>query len=520
MGYTCDFYSAPQLWPQMRGFFLFGLFPITIMQNDSSPAEPSHDEGIRLNKYLASCGYESRRKADQLIAEGAVEINGKRVETPGVRVQPGDFVKVNGHRALPKDEVSLLLNKPRGFVCSRDPQGAQGTVFDLLPPKYRYVNYVGRLDTDSEGLLILTNKGDLNQRLGHPTAGIEKEYWVTLDQHFENSVLLQLLKGVRIPEGQAKAKFISRLSPRRACVVLEQGLKRQVRQMFACLGLRVRKLVRVRIGSLWGGDLAPGRAMLMTPEQEKLAATNPPQRKGLISAAQAFPKTGGEISADMLARALDEKAARAALEEETDYKFNPADFESDEDVQETPFRAWDDDDFQPARRPGRDFRSTPRDANKRFERRGAEGSGRPFRRFGDRDERSFGRRSGGDDRPFRRRAEGDRGFGRRADSGRPFRRAGQDAAAPRQRRFSAGEFAEGESRFSRSHRDEAPRRFHRDFSDRDFSADKPRRFRSERPASSPRSGSSRPDNRGGFSRSNSFRKPGSRPGAPKRGRRF
>ena len=314
-------------------------------------------EGIRINKYLATCGYESRRKADQLIADGVVEINGKRVDAPGVRVMPGDYVKVNGKHALPKEEASILLNKPRGIVCSREAQGAEGTVYDLLPAKYRHVNYVGRLDADSEGLLILTNKGELSQRLAHPTGGVEKEYWVTLNQPYENSVLLQLLKGVRIPEGQAKAKFICRLSPRRACVVLEQGLKRQVRQMFACLGFRVRKLVRVRIGSLWGGDLAPGRAMLLTPEQEKLATTNPAPRKGLISAAQAFP-ANGSISAEQLAKALDEKAARKALEEETDYVFNPADFETEEEA-DFPHRDWDDEeDFYPAPRQQDRFRES------------------------------------------------------------------------------------------------------------------------------------------------------------------
>ena len=371
--------------------------------SDSDSTFPQ-SEGIRINKYLASCGYESRRKADQLIADGAVEINGHRVDAPGARVLPGDFVKVNGKRALPKDEVSVLLNKPRGYVCSRDPQGAEGTVYDLLPAKYRHVNYVGRLDTDSEGLLILTNKGELNQRLAHPNNGIEKEYWVTLNQTYDNSVLLQLLKGVRIPEGQAKAKYIARLSPRRACVVLEQGLKRQVRQMFACLGFRVKKLVRVRIGSLWGGDLAPGRATLLTPEQEKSATINPRQRKGLIGAAQAFP-SGGELSAEQIARALDEKAARKALQEETDYVFNPADFETEEEAEGKSFRAWDDGDFYPEPRRERHPRREDRDddrAPRRF--------GRFERGDDDRAPRRFGRFDrGGDDRAPRRFGKFDRG---------------------------------------------------------------------------------------------------------------
>ena len=413
--------------------------------NETQPTPPAN-EGIRINKYLASCGYESRRKADALIAEGAVEINGKRVEAPGARVMPGDYVKVNGKHAQPKDGITILLNKPRGYVCSRDPQGAEGTVFDLLPSKYRYVNYVGRLDADSEGLLILTNKGEYNQRLGHPTGGVEKEYWVTLDQPYENSVLLQLLKGVRIAEGQAKAKYICRLSPRRACVVLEQGLRRQVRQMFSCLGFRVRKLVRVRIGSLWGGDLAPGRAMLLTPEQEKLAATNPAPRKGMISAAQAFP-IGGALSAEQLERALDEKAARKALEEETDYVFNPADFETEEEAQ------------------GHHPASPRRERGARYDGAGRHGGDRGPRRRHD-DERP--RRFGEERRPYTHARSGGKKWGdaprRRFDDAAPrrYREEGEPRPHGGFRKQGAPHRRENTERGPRRFDDAQPRRFGRD----------------------------------------------------------
>ena len=390
------------------------------------PEEPNYaaaQEGsVRLNKFLASCGYESRRAADRLIAEGRVEVNGKVVDTPGLRVLPTDFVKVDGHRATPKEEVAILLNKPRGYVCSRDAQGAIGTVYDLLPPKYRYANYVGRLDADSEGLLIFTNNGTLGQSIGHPSGGIEKEYWVTLDQAFDNNVLIQLLKGVRIPEGQAKAKYISRLSARRACVVLEQGLKRQVRQMFACLGLRVRKLVRVRIGSLWGGDLEPGNAELLTPEQIELACTNPRRRKGLLGAKQVFkPRPVHQ---------QDEATDDYEAEDET-YVFNPADFETEEEALGSATKFIDGESFEPerdnSRRPfGRAPRSK-RDFDGGERRSFGDRDRKPFgerRSFGDRDRKPFGeRRSFGDrDRkPFgERRSFGDRDrkpFGERRSFG-------------------------------------------------------------------------------------------------------
>ncbi len=358
---------------------------------------PAPEGSVRLNKFLAACGYESRRAADRLIAEGRVEVNGKAVDTPGLRVLPTDFVKVDGRHATPKEEVVVLLNKPRGYVCSRDAQGAIGTVYDLLPPKYRYANYVGRLDADSEGLLIFTNNGTLGQSIGHPSGGIEKEYWVTLDQAFDNSVLIQLLKGVRIPEGQAKAKYISRLSARRACVVLEQGLKRQVRQMFSCLGLRVKKLVRVRIGSLWGGDLEPGQATLMTAEQIQQATTNPRRRKGLIGAKQAFkprPQQGSQSTAQE--------------DDDDNYIFNPADFETEEEALESATKFTDGEAFEPEREESRrPFGRAPRN------RREFTGDDRgPRRGFGDRERRSFGgdrgERRGFGDRE-RRSFGGDRG---------------------------------------------------------------------------------------------------------------
>ncbi|WP_298084536.1 pseudouridine synthase [uncultured Akkermansia sp.] len=281
--------------------------------------------GIRINKFLASCGIDSRRVADRLIGEGRVEVNGKVIDTPGMRVTEKDFVKVDGRHMTPMEEVVVLLNKPRGYVCSREAQGAIGTVYDLLPPRLRHLNYVGRLDADSEGLLIMTNKGELTQVLSHPAGGIEKEYWVTVDQNFDNSVLMQFLRGVRIPEGNAKAKYVCRASARRACIVLEQGLKRQVRQMFQCLGLRVRKLVRVRIGSLWGGDLEPGGWKFLDDADVALSLKNPPRQRKYLGASQLV--AGGIAKGEQGGRGVDS---------DEDYVFNPEDFEAGDSYEPTP----------------------------------------------------------------------------------------------------------------------------------------------------------------------------------------
>ena len=379
-------------------------------EEDTSPAAP--EGSVRINKYLALCGFESRRAADKIIEEGRVEVNGQRVDTPGLRVLPTDFVKVDGRHVTPKAVETILLNKPRGYVCSREAQGAKGTVYDLLPPKCRHLNYAGRLDADSEGLIIFTNDGDLMQKVPHPHHGVEKEYWVTLDQAFDGSVLIQLLKGLRLPEGQAKAKYVSRLSARRACVVLEQGLKRQVRQMFACLGLRVKKLVRVRIGSLWGGDLEPGHCALLTEEQVAQLTTNPPRRKGLMGARQVF-KPRPEPSADA--------PARETRDEDEGYVFNPADFETEEEALESSTKYAEGESLEPERplRGPRPFGRVPHAPRFREDRggRGERGDRREHRGF-QRDDRRGGFRPRGGERTF-----GNRRFQRRDDENGGERRS-------------------------------------------------------------------------------------------------
>lgn len=381
--------------------------------------------GTRINKFLASCGIDSRRVADRLIAEGRVEVNGKVIDTPGMRVTEKDFVKVDGRHMTPMEEVVVLLNKPRGYVCSREAQGAVGTVYDLLPPRLRHLNYVGRLDADSEGLLIMTNKGELTQTLTHPSGGIEKEYWVTVDQNFDNSVLMQFLRGVRIPEGNAKAKYVCRASARRACIVLEQGLKRQVRQMFQCLGLRVRKLVRVRIGSLWGGDLEPGSWRFLDDADEALLLKNPPRQRKYLGASQ-------------LVAGSSAKGEQNGKDSDEGYVFNPEDFEGGDSYEPSPemktrFVDTDDDEitegetlrddsgFRPRGRRENGFGGDRREGG--FKRREG-GFG------GDRREGGFQRREGGfgggrREGGFQRREGGFRkpGFGGRSSGG--FSRGGR-----------------------------------------------------------------------------------------------
>lgn len=227
-------------------------------------------EGVRLNKYLASCGIGSRRACDALIVSGRIELNGSPVVKLATRVTETDSVRFDGKRVFPKEEIVVVFHKPRGFVCTRKDELGRKTIYDLLPPSMQNLHHVGRLDSDSEGMLIMTNDGDLSQKLMHPSKSVEKEYLVTSNQAFENAHLDQFLAGIFTDEGKLKAKEIERISARRIKIILDHGAKRQIRVMFETLGYQVTKLLRVRIGKLWLGDLEPSRWAILTQKEIEL----------------------------------------------------------------------------------------------------------------------------------------------------------------------------------------------------------------------------------------------------------
>ena len=232
-------------------------------------------ETTRLNKYLAACGVDSRRGCDELILAGRVEVNGHPCLKPGTQVKDGDHVRVDGKRVTMLRTTTILFNKPRGFVCTKDDEMGRDTIYSLLPVAMQHLHHVGRLDADSEGLLILTNDGDLTQKLMHPRNKVEKEYLVTSNQPYLQEHLDLFLSGVYSKEGKLSAKSLRRMSARRISMVLDQGAKRQIRVMHEALGYQVLKLVRVRIGTLWGGDLDVGRFQLLGAEEILKACTNP-----------------------------------------------------------------------------------------------------------------------------------------------------------------------------------------------------------------------------------------------------
>ena len=236
-------------------------------------------KGIRLNKYLASAGIGSRRACDTMVQHGEVVINGETCLSPGYRVQPEDFIKVNGRRIEPLEIQSIVLHKPAGLVCTRSDENNRATIYELLPPRLHHLAHVGRLDLDSEGLLILSNDGELTQALTHPSHKIEKVYQVTTENAFENSILNQLEKGVFTEVGKARAVSVKRISSRRLEMILNTGLKRQIRYMIQAVGHRVKRLVRLKIGELTLDTLKPGKwRILGKSERDALMALSERKR--------------------------------------------------------------------------------------------------------------------------------------------------------------------------------------------------------------------------------------------------
>ncbi|MCB1232552.1 MAG: rRNA pseudouridine synthase [Verrucomicrobiae bacterium] len=240
------------------------------MSRSSSP-----ESGVRLNKFLASCGLGSRRKCEELIREGRIEINGKVVLDLSTKVQPDDYVRFDGRVVRAEKEITILLNKPKGYLCTADDPEGRKTIYDLLPGKFRSLAYVGRLDLESHGLLLLTNSGELNETLTHPRHEVEKEYVVTINRAFEPEHTDRMLEGIRLAEGLAKADSMHFFTRKRIGIVLSQGYNRQIRRMFAKLDYKVRELERVRIGSFTAADLSTGDHRVLNAKEIEAVCRNP-----------------------------------------------------------------------------------------------------------------------------------------------------------------------------------------------------------------------------------------------------
>ena len=219
---------------------------------------------MRLNRYLAAAGLGSRRHCDELIAAGRVTINGQPCTNFSVQPTARDHVKVDGKLIRVDAPITIMLHKPAGFVSTRSDPHARDTIFDLLPPKFGKLFNIGRLDAQTEGLILLTNDGELAQRLTHPRYKIDKEYEVTLDRPWDATLAPKLLQGIFLDGQRACISHLRVITPTRLRVILRQGINRQVRRMFQSTGYRVRRLLRVRIGNLRLGDLPRGHWRTLT----------------------------------------------------------------------------------------------------------------------------------------------------------------------------------------------------------------------------------------------------------------
>lgn len=237
---------------------------------------------MRLNRFLAAAGFGSRRGCEELIRASRVQVNGQVVTKLATEVSAADFVKVNGKRAVAEEPLYVLLHKPRGYLCTAADERDRSTIFELLPRHWPRVFHVGRLDKESEGLLILTNDGDLALHLTHPRFKIEKEYEVLLDKEFEMADREKMLKGVFIEGGRARADAVHKLLPTVLRVILRQGMKRQIRLMLNALGYEVKALARTRIGSLRLDQMRPGEWRFLTGKE--VGALKAPARERAVHA--------------------------------------------------------------------------------------------------------------------------------------------------------------------------------------------------------------------------------------------
>ena len=219
---------------------------------------PPTDEGERLQKVLARAGIGSRRVCEELIANGKVTVNGE-VAVLGRRVDPlQDRVEVDGIPVgVRPDLVYYVLNKPAGVVTTAADTHGRRTVVDLVPHEPR-VFPVGRLDTETEGLLLLTNDGDLTHRLTHPSFGVEKEYLAEVDGTPSRGAIRLLREGVELEDGITSPARASLQPPNLLTIVIHEGRNRQVRRMCDAIGHPVRRLVRTRVGPITDRTLKPG----------------------------------------------------------------------------------------------------------------------------------------------------------------------------------------------------------------------------------------------------------------------
>ena len=235
------------------------------MSNEIREAFLNRQEPVRLNKYLSEAGVCSRREADRLIESGKVTVDGQRAQT-GMKIRPGQEVRVGKKVVSRQDEmVVLAVNKPRGIVCTEEKRERNSIVRFLDYPTR--VTYIGRLDKDSRGLLLMTNNGDIINRMMRAANHHEKEYKVTVDHEITDDFLEKMAAGVAILDTVTRPCKVEKLGKYTFSIILTQGLNRQIRRMCEALGYEVKDLVRVRVMNIRLGSLKEGEYREVTDEE-------------------------------------------------------------------------------------------------------------------------------------------------------------------------------------------------------------------------------------------------------------
>lgn len=221
---------------------------------------------MRINKFISEAGQASRRGADKLIAEGRVTINGKRA-TIGSQVEPGDDVRVNGNQLfVARNNVYIALNKPVGITSTTE-KGVKGNIVDLVNHPFR-VFHIGRLDKDSEGLILLTNDGDIVNEILRSENQHEKEYIVSVDRPITPEFVKQMSEGVKILDTVTLPCKVEQLSKYDFKIILTQGLNRQIRRMCEELGYNVYRLQRIRIMNIQLDNLPVGQWRYLSKKEK------------------------------------------------------------------------------------------------------------------------------------------------------------------------------------------------------------------------------------------------------------
>tara|TARA_B100001175_G_C19343074_1_gene558447 strand:+ start:193 stop:906 length:714 start_codon:yes stop_codon:yes gene_type:complete len=216
---------------------------------------------MRINKYLAKCGLGSRRKCDEFISSGKIKVNGKTVTDFSLNVSDDCFVQFNNKLINKSEDVTYILNKPRGYICTKDDDLDRRIIYDLLPSKNNLFS-IGRLDYDTTGILLVTNDGDLSYKLSHPKFNIDKKYYVFTDKKLSNTDIIKVKKGIRLDNDLLKAdiRFLEHINNGYFWdIILKEGKNREIKRIFKYFDSQVLNLHRYEFAGIKLNGLKEGK---------------------------------------------------------------------------------------------------------------------------------------------------------------------------------------------------------------------------------------------------------------------